>query len=573
MFAAILTCGMAMVSCAVEDLPVDPADQPVVTVLDLEDEDALNAFVIADAAKMTASIVDDEATQSKALQLVRGGSSGIGFAAYQFPDMENATEVEISFDVNIKAAIQGTSGITIGDASVHNTTFGGFTAGQWGYGSNGAIFYFGGGRGRIVPGNNTNFDYFQINGVCKAAPDADAVKGVAEPTWDRFTTDVWNTWLTVNVVVNVAEKTYSYSIANGEEVYWAEENLPFVSEGAETCTQLDFHSGNAATVLFKNISVSKKKMDASIKYADYTIQFIDTEGNPIPEDLKVPVVRRGKVGTEITLLDSDKANMQTADGATKYIYQSDNSEGATITEDGTVINVVFKAEAVPTYKYILNGMIDGVPGLDGRLFIFQGEEFVGKVTTFYLPIGCGKDGAYYFVTPKTYNGYDVSFNGSEETTAGYVLQTVNYVLDPNVVYFADCEDMDDFRELKAQKKRIKEALVQFPTPSDKDDLLDFMLYLKPKIQHSEHSDAFLMKYNECVEKVEILYPEDPDFEKIIGSKVKKNNWGKFRGNMKKTGMVMGGIGRVVWVILKIAGILLIIAIVLFIVLMILGSLS
>ena len=152
-------------------------------------------------------------------------------------------------------------------------------------------------------------------------------------------------------------------------------------------------------------------------------------------------------------------------------------------------------------------------------------------------------------------------------------EVLDDIVDGEYMTSADCEDMDDFRELKAQKKRIKEALVQFPTPSDKDDLLDFMLYLKPKIQHSEHSDAFLMKYNECLEKVEILYPEDPDFEKIIGSKVKKNNWGKFRGNMKKTGMVMGGIGRVVWVILKIAGILLIIAIVLFIVLMILGSLS
>lgn len=147
------------------------------------------------------------------------------------------------------------------------------------------------------------------------------------------------------------------------------------------------------------------------------------------------------------------------------------------------------------------------------------------------------------------------------------------IVDGEYMTSADCEDMLDFRELKAQKKRVKEALVQFPTPSDKDDLLDFMLYLKPKIQHSEHSDAFLMKYNECVEKVELLYPEDPDFEKIIGSKVKKNGWGKFRGNMKKTGMVMGGIGRVVWVILKTAGILLIIAIVLFIVLMILGALS
>ena len=133
---------------------------------------------------------------------------------------------------------------------------------------------------------------------------------------------------------------------------------------------------------------------------------------------------------------------------------------------------------------------------------------------------------------------------------------------------AVCEDMLDFRELKAQKKRVKEALIQFPTPSDKDDLLDFMLYLKPKIQHSEHSDAFLMKYNECVEKVELLYPEDPDFEKIIGSKVKKNGWGKFRGNMRKTGMVMGGIGRVVWILLKI--VLVIIVIIVF--LAIIGSL-
>lgn len=142
------------------------------------------------------------------------------------------------------------------------------------------------------------------------------------------------------------------------------------------------------------------------------------------------------------------------------------------------------------------------------------------------------------------------------------------IVDGEYMTSADCEDMLDFRELKAQKKRIKEALVQFPTPSDKDDLLDFMLYLKPKIQHSEHSDAFLMKYNECVEKVEMLYPGDPDFEKIIGSGVKKNSWGKIRGNIKKTGMVMGGIGRGVWILLKIA----VIAIVIIVILAIIGAL-
>ena len=142
------------------------------------------------------------------------------------------------------------------------------------------------------------------------------------------------------------------------------------------------------------------------------------------------------------------------------------------------------------------------------------------------------------------------------------------IVDGEYMTSADCEDMLDFRELKAQKKRIKEALVQFPTPSDKDDLLDFMLYLQPKIQHSEHSDAFLMKYNECVEKVEMLYPGDPDFEKIIGSGVKKNSWGKIRGNIKKTGMVMGGIGRGVWILLKIA----VIAIVIIVILAIIGAL-
>lgn len=141
-------------------------------------------------------------------------------------------------------------------------------------------------------------------------------------------------------------------------------------------------------------------------------------------------------------------------------------------------------------------------------------------------------------------------------------EVLDDIVDGEYMTSADCEDMDDFRELKAQKKRIKEALVQFPTPSDKDDLLDFMLYLKPKIQHSEHSDAFLMKYNECVEKVEILYPEDPDFEKIIGSEVKKNSWGKFRGNMKKTGMVMAGIGRGLWILLKIAVIVIVIIVIL-----------
>lgn len=433
MFAAILSCGMTMTSCSVEDVP--GTVKPVITELDLESEDALNAFEVADASKLAASIVEDEETGSKAIQFVRSGSSGFGYATYQFPDMENATKVKVCFDFKIPAEILGQSAIAIGDATVHNAATGGFntSSGQYGYGVNGAIFYMGAFRGKAYGGGNEN--YFQINGLPAAASKE-----------EHPAADIWGKWLHADIAIDVEEKLVSYSIMNGNEVWFAADTT-FISENAATCTQLSVYIGYSGSYLLDNVTVVKEKMDASIKYADYTVQYVDTEGNPIPEDLKVPVVRRGKVGTAITLLDSDKANMQTADGSVKYIYQSDNSEGAVVTENGTVINVVFKAEDVEKYKYIINGMIDGVSGLDGRLFMFQGEDFVGKSTTHLLPIGCGKDGAYYFVTPKQYNGYDVTITGSEETTSGYILTTVNYVLDPNVVYFGECEDLEHEGEL------------------------------------------------------------------------------------------------------------------------------
>ena len=245
----------------------------------------------------------------------------------------------------------------------------------------------------------------------------------------------------MDLFIDLENRQYTYDVQkDGKTIFSGE--TEFLSENAKTCTQIDICSGNSGTYYLDNLKITKLYSDKNIKYADYTIRFVDTEGNPVPEDLKAPIVRRGKVGTAVTLLDSDKANMQTADGSMKYIYQSDDSENSKIAESGTVVTVVFKAEEVEKYKYILNGMIDGVSGLDGRLFMFQGEEFVGKTTTFYLPVGCGKNGAYYFVTPKQYNGYDVSINGTEETTGGYVLTTVNYVLDPNVVFFGECEDLE-----------------------------------------------------------------------------------------------------------------------------------
>ena len=130
---------------------------------------------------------------------------------------------------------------------------------------------------------------------------------------------------------------------------------------------------------------------------------------------------------------------------------------------------------------------------------------------------------------------------------------INDIINENYYSVEDCESLSDFRKLKKQQKRVKEALVQFPTPTEKDDLVDFMLFLKPKIRDSEYSDAYLMKYNECVDKVNFLYPNDPDFQKITSSKVKQGHrWGRFKGGVRKTGLVFGKVLEAILIIAFIA---------------------
>ena len=439
MFAAALTCGMAFTSCANQDSPT-PWNDPDsgwgnynytnTTVIDFEDED-LSKFEVADASKLAASVVEDEATGSKVAKFVRSGSSGFGFAAYKMPELEDATKAKISFDFNIPAEILGQSAIAIGDAYVHNATNGGFntSSGQYGYGTNGAIFYMGAFRGKAYGGGNEN--YFQINGAPAAASQE------THPA-----ADVWGQWFHADIDVNIADKTVNYVISKGDDIWWSGENVAFVSENAATFTQLSLYVGYSGTYLLDNVSVTTESGDPNIEYADYTISYVDTEGAAIPEDLKTTITRRGEVGTAITLLDADKANFTNADGSVKYTYQSDNSEGAKITKEGTQIKIVYKSEVVPKYQYIFNCMIEGATGASAILAQFRGEEFEGKTTTVYLPIAFYKDGKCYTTAPAQYNGKTAAVNGTEAKTQGYIVSTINYALDESWVYFADCEDME-----------------------------------------------------------------------------------------------------------------------------------
>lgn len=434
MSAAILTCGLTIASCAKMDYPTGPEPDPDLALneVDFNDEE-LNIneiFKAADASKMTVSVVDD-AEKGKVASFVRSGSGGRGFAYYDFSSQgENATAMKVSFDFKIPAEILALSAITIGDATVHNTTTG-INEGQYGYTSNGAIFNIGATRGKIG-GSNTN--YFMINDQPVAVNN--------NPDYEIEATDIWGKWLHVDLDVNVAERTYTYVVTCGDEEYFSGE-ASFLSENALACTQLDVASGNTGTYLIANLKTKKDGYDANIKYADYTISYVDTEGNPVPEELKTTITRRGKVGDAITLLDDDKANFATTDGAVKYIYESDNAEGSTITEAGTEIKIVFKVEEAKKYKYVVNCVIEGTSiRLTENEEPITGEQFEGVKTYIYPALTYKHDGAYYSVAPTNkWNGYEIEITGSEPTVAGYIITTVNYTKDESIVYYAEMEDV------------------------------------------------------------------------------------------------------------------------------------
>ena len=68
---------------------------------------------------------------------------------------------------------------------------------------------------------------------------------------------------------------------------------------------------------------------------------------------------------------------------------------------------------------------------------------------------------------------------------------------------------------------IKKIILNFPIPSTKEDLLEFIFFTKSKsrvsLSESETTlpDAYRQKYYECVDKAKFYYSDDPQFSRIF----------------------------------------------------------
>lgn len=73
-------------------------------------------------------------------------------------------------------------------------------------------------------------------------------------------------------------------------------------------------------------------------------------------------------------------------------------------------------------------------------------------------------------------------------------------------------------------KEIRTFVLNFPVPTTREDLLEFILYIQPKIKSlvgSEHRSsqqiglAYKSKYIECIQKATFYFANDPQFKPLI----------------------------------------------------------
>ena len=74
---------------------------------------------------------------------------------------------------------------------------------------------------------------------------------------------------------------------------------------------------------------------------------------------------------------------------------------------------------------------------------------------------------------------------------------------------------------------VPSIIANFPVPTTKEDLLEFILFIEPKTKTSRTQDyhyeqkkcqAFKKKYKDCINKAKLFFPDDPQFQALFKKK-------------------------------------------------------
>ena len=404
-------------------------------------EDDVNPFT--DDSRITGAIEANEEMGSNVLGWTCAGNAqnGYSFSHFDFTSLLNQPAlVAVEFDYY---NTQGSRAIlNIGDALVRGTTGG---SSKVTYNKTGVIFQIGSDKNNAFI-NGVNFPQADVTTTTTTTVKDEETGEEVEVEVEETTLGLCNKWLHVTLIVNNDAKTVAWTVEDqeGETIDFGYGD--FFANDANECTQIDLfgYINNSHCAMIDNLSITNYKSNAV--FADYTIQYIDAEGNQLKESR----TGNGQAGKFVNLLDSDKAAITVdydgeggIDGKMKYLYDSDDSETVAIAEDGSaVISVKFRQAEV--YAGVLNCMIDGQSGAAARLASFSGFSFFEGDNYYVYPSrGYGKDGVYYFTEATSWNGVTFTFPGSlNSRTVNGVLTYIgqlNYVAVDSVAYYSDFE--------------------------------------------------------------------------------------------------------------------------------------
>lgn len=434
MAAAIMTCGLAFTACAVDDNPNPDPTYPfdveeywnkTTSVIDFEDD--VTPFIGDSRITVGVGTVDGWDSKVATFQGAKNAQNGYSFAHYDFTEKVQKAAISIVtfdyFNANSRAIV------TIGDALVRTNGVGAGCA-KTSYGAKGAIFRIGSDK------NN-----FFINDVTMG-PVADWTN-----KWLKVVVKVYNFDRQVEWAVMEGEEILAQSgvtEGEGEEAVFTPGKVDYWQADANEGTQIDVfgYINNGNNNYIDNLSITNA-VNPEVKYADAKIIYVDPDGNEIKEAREVKDVR---IGSYISLLESDKAPFYNAENTIKWVYDSDDAAEVAVAEANTVVTVKFKDSG--KYAWRLRQYFNDGNGANGTRIgteWIEGEQFVGDTyTVFYqLAYKHPTDGKWY-VAPKvgTYEGRSYTFTGNESTNAAGTihLMDVKYEKIDSIVWIGEFED-------------------------------------------------------------------------------------------------------------------------------------
>ena len=434
MAAAIMTCGLAFTACAVDDNPNPDPTYPfdaeeywnkTTSVIDFEDD--VTPFIGDSRITVGVGTVDGWDSKVATFQGAKNAQNGYSFAHYDFTEKVQKAAISIVtfdyFNANSRAIV------TIGDALVRTNGVGAGCA-KTSYGAKGAIFRIGSDK------NN-----FFINDVTMG-PVVDWTN-----KWLKVVVKVYNFDRQVEWAVMEGEEILAQSgvtEGEGEEAVFTPGKVDYWQADANEGTQIDVfgYINNGNNNYIDNLSITNA-VNPEVKYADAKIIYVDPDGNEIKEAREVKDVR---IGSYISLLESDKAPFYNAEKTIKWVYDSDDAAEVAVAEANTVVTVKFKDSG--KYAWRLRQYFNDGNGANGTRIgteWIEGEQFVGDTyTVFYqLAYKHPTDGKWY-VAPKvgTYEGRSYTFTGNESTNAAGTihLMDVKYEKIDSIVWIGEFED-------------------------------------------------------------------------------------------------------------------------------------